>query len=130
MYSSIVLEDLLDLIALARAFPDALPSWRVDTWRTTAGKMLSWLEAMSHPDGQVGFFNDCVVGIALPPAQLSEQARRLGIESQVPPVSGIMRLEPSGYVRMQKGPGIPARRHGTSWSGLSTGARSRRYFEL
>jgi uncharacterized heparinase superfamily protein len=104
MYSSIVLEDLLDLIALARVFPDVLASWRVDTWRTIAGKMLRWLEAMSHPDGQIGFFNDCAVGIALSPAQLREQAHRLGIESQLPPMSGIIRLEPSGYVRMQKGP--------------------------
>ena len=53
MYHSIILEDLLDLINVARAYPDPTMAASVDRWRETAGRMLSWLSALCHPDHEI-----------------------------------------------------------------------------
>ena len=44
---------------------------------------------MSHPDGEIGFFNDSAIGVAPSVSELSNYAARLGfIES---PVRGLIR---------------------------------------
>ncbi len=80
MYHALALEDLLDLANLAAAYAAAIPSHRcsfVANWAETVGRMRRWLAAMCHPDGELGFFNDTAIGIAPPPAELEEYARRL-----------------------------------------------------
>src|SRR5208283_1805791 len=59
MYHSMILEDCLDLLNLRRAYPGLLPDWSA-----VAGRMLGWLNGMSHPDGQISFFNDSAFGVA------------------------------------------------------------------
>src|SRR5262249_17975544 len=58
MCHSIVLEDVLDLVALTRVFPSAAPREVVERWEAIARDMSRWLSAMCHPDGDIAFFND------------------------------------------------------------------------
>lgn len=100
MYHAIALEDILDLINIAQAYGrDDLAT----SWRMRIPSMLRWLEVMSHPDGDLAFFNDTAIGIAPSNAELRDYASRLDIHA-----TGIMpsltHLESSGYVRMEVGP--------------------------
>jgi len=103
MYHALVLEGLLDLIQVSGHFgrnPE-----QVAVWRETVARMLAWLRTMSHPDGQISFFNDAAFDVALPPEALLDYAKRLGISK--PPNQqgeGIALLEDSGYVRVNRGP--------------------------
>lgn len=90
MYHSLLLEDMLDLVNLGRAYPGLLPDWS-----PVAGRMLGWLERMLHPDGQIPFFNDAAFGVAPEPALLFEYAARLSIQPE--PVA----LSESGYIRLE-----------------------------
>jgi len=77
MYQSIVLEDVLDLVNVFRAYgQDSGSTMEV------AGRMRGWLEAMCHDDGEISFFNDAAMGIAPSPAELSRYASDLGIEAK------------------------------------------------
>jgi uncharacterized heparinase superfamily protein len=58
MYHAIFLEDLLDLINLTDRYPGVIRKEHAEQWRATASKMLKWLAAMCHPDGEIAFFND------------------------------------------------------------------------
>src|SRR5690606_13087772 len=49
MYHAIVLEDVLDLLQLDRAFPRVLPAALVARLRGVVGPMLRWLRVMTHP---------------------------------------------------------------------------------
>ena len=79
--------------------------------RITAPKMLAWLDAMTHPDGEIALLNDSAFGGASAPATLAEYAERLGIEPYraselVDAKSGSVRirhLEATGYIRVDWG---------------------------
>jgi uncharacterized heparinase superfamily protein len=105
MYHSIFIEDLLDLVALAQCFPGLVPEATVARWRATIGAMLGWLETMTHPDGDIAFFNDAALGIAARPDALRSRAAHLGIEPTraTPATDGLTRLDPSGYLRLAAG---------------------------
>ena len=102
MYHAIALEDLLDLINLAGTFR------RDDLVRKFASRipaMLEWLLDMSHPDGDVAFFNDSAIGIAPNNADLIRYAEDLGFVI-VPSADGIAHYEQSGYARMELGAAV------------------------
>ena len=102
MYHALALEDMLDLVNLARTFGrDDLAA----EWGMCIPAMLDWLLAMSHSDGGIAFFNDAAFGIAPENAQLLAYARRLGFETLQAP-GGLRRLKPSGYVRLSAGPAV------------------------
>ena len=64
--------------------------------------MIFWLNAMTHPDGNISFFNDAAFGIAVPSSELNSYATKLGHKiSSIP--EGLTYLEESGYVRVTKG---------------------------
>jgi uncharacterized heparinase superfamily protein len=90
MYHSLILEDVLDLINLGRAYPGLLPDLS-----EVAARMLGWLGNMVHPDGRIAFFNDAAFGVAPEPAALIRYADRLGIQSGQGP------LGESGYIRLE-----------------------------
>jgi uncharacterized heparinase superfamily protein len=94
MYHALILEDLLDLTNLASVYSIS------GDWRDTASRMLGWLEAMCHPDGELSFFNDACFGIAPRLCDLRQYAERLGIGNAPPELgeSGFIRLEHSGTV--------------------------------
>lgn len=97
MYHAFALEDMLDLINLHRVAKRRVP----DLWIDKIAPMREWLAAMSHPDGEIAFFNDAAVDIAPSLAILEEYAQRLtGIPSPAP-ASGCRHLRESGYVRVQ-----------------------------
>jgi len=94
MYHALALEDMLDLINLMIATGGVVP----EAWRAHVHRMLGWLNAMSHPDGEIAQFNDAAIGIAPSPAELERYANALGI---APPNSSapVRHLADSGFLR-------------------------------
>jgi len=101
MYHAIILEDLLDLWALARHAGQA-DHTDLKGLPERIGSMGQWLLAMCHPDGQIGFFNDAAFGIAPLPADLSRHAQTLGLNAFRDPAPGVTHLDASGYVRVEQ----------------------------
>jgi uncharacterized heparinase superfamily protein len=103
MYHALAVDDLLDLVNLANTYDDgvlrALASSRISS-------MLIWLQALSHPDGSLGLFNDSADGIAPDTKYLLEYATRLKIDVPSPPAMGITEFRDSGYFRLAKGKAI------------------------
>jgi len=101
MYHSIMLELVLDLLALAKSVdsPIELRSRRL-MLSSVAQKMKSWLTVMTHPDGEIAFFNDASTNIALSPSTLDNYLTRM--EGKVEKFSSplVTHLSASGYVRM------------------------------
>ncbi|MEX0372767.1 heparinase II/III family protein [Spiribacter roseus] len=100
MYHSIVLEDLLDLINLDRAYPECINAELLKSIRARLPAMLEFLAGVCHPDGEIAFFNDAAMGMAPMPAKIFDYARRLGVEwtESRDPIrywsdSGLVRLE-------------------------------------
>ena len=108
MYHSIILEDLLDLINMARAYENSdLSTQKIDLWIQTVQKMRMWLKIMCHPDGKISFFNDSTHGGSPNLSELEAYARRLGVEE----IAGIKNIKDrwsldnlpaSGYIRLEK----------------------------
>jgi uncharacterized heparinase superfamily protein len=104
MYHAIILEDVLDLIQLARLFPVELAAEeRLRAWQILAARMLEWLGNMTHADGEISFFNDAAFGIARTHAELAEYSALLG-GLQSTKASALCMLGTSGYMRLQSGP--------------------------
>lgn len=96
MYHSIILEDLLDIENICRAYG-------VEPIATIAlvDKMRRWLSIMCHPDGEISFFNDAAMGIATAPSALEAYAFRLE-HADLPIASKeVHHLAESGYVRLE-----------------------------
>ena len=102
MYHAIFLEDIMDLINLAQAFPYAISEVTVAHWRKVARSMLYWLSGMTHPDDEIAFFNDAAIGIALSPVKLKDYAARLGLWAD-PIHARTTHFTESGYVRLSSG---------------------------
>ena len=100
MYHAAVLEDVLDLVNLRRAYAKPVPPYLVET----AGRMRQWLAAMTHADGEVAFFNDAAFGQAPTYAALEAYAQRLGLAPVAKQAEALVALAESGYVRASVGP--------------------------
>ncbi len=105
MYHAIVLEDMLDLLNLARRY-GVVGEDTTGRWRAVARAMRSWLGAMSHPDGGLSFFNDAAFGIAPTRAQLEDYASRLSLDPVSQVKGGITSLKESGYLRAASGDAV------------------------
>jgi uncharacterized heparinase superfamily protein len=101
MYHAVVVEDFLDLVQLSLVFPGSLAPELADELRRTVTRMLRWLHVMSHPDGQISFFNDAAFGIAASYAELARYARQLGVDVDDRPLTPVEVLPASGYVRLE-----------------------------
>ena len=97
MYHAIFLEDLLDLINIHQAYDRSLP----DNLENKIVQMLEWLKAMSHPDGDIAFFNDSALDVAPSFVELLSYADRLGIVFINKQVDGLIHLKKSGYIRVE-----------------------------
>lgn len=82
MYHNIILADLLDLCNLNRVYLCEQICQRIDNWKTVVQKMIHFAVAVSHPDGDVSFFNDSAFGIAPKISDLISYAERLGVLEQ------------------------------------------------
>ena len=105
MYHALILEDVLDLVNLSVACDDPLTAQVCHEWRAIAERMLAWLEAVTHPDGEISFFNDAAFGIAPQLAELDDYANRLGIMS-AGAVDPTKVLSKTGYIRVEQGPAV------------------------
>ncbi|VFM99578.1 MAG: Uncharacterized conserved protein, heparinase superfamily, partial [Candidatus Kentron sp. G] len=117
MYHALVLEDLLDLDNLVRAYPGAPLPGRFDITGAitdTIARMGDWLQTLCHPDGEIAFFNDAAMGIAPAPAELAAYAVRLGLAPPAMPVAAtpspaapistrLVHRKDSGYIRASLG---------------------------
>lgn len=110
MYHATLLEDLLDLVQLGDRYPGVIAPDALAAWRETAVRMLRWLRVMTHPDGEIAFFNDAAFGIAASLAALEDYARRVLAlplardERDDEPRIDV--LPDSGYVRLHSGTAV------------------------
>lgn len=102
MYQSLIAEGMLHLVNLHRTYGEPYP----EAWDRLLDRMLGWLACMCHPDGEISFFNDAAFGVALPPHDLFEYAKRLGFEAPAAPSVGITHLAESGYARLDLPPAV------------------------
>lgn len=105
MYHAIILEDLLDLVNLAAA-AGLDEGGHCARWREVSARMGDWLAAMTHPDGEIAFFNDAAINIAPSPVRVATYAERLGVRPARAPGEGVTHLRESGYVRLQRGDAV------------------------
>ena len=80
MYHCVLLWDLCDLIKLARWSGFAELRRREEKLVNTLAAGIRWLRAMTHPDGEISFFNDAVLDEAPVPADIESYAETLGID--------------------------------------------------
>ena len=106
MYHSMILEDFLDLIQLAGAIPGVVPAAVVDDLKRYSRNMLEWLDVVTHPDGEIGFFNDAAFGVAQTPAVLAAYSAALTGAGSGRPAAGSRHLAESGLVRLVAGPAV------------------------
>jgi uncharacterized heparinase superfamily protein len=106
MYHAIVLEDLLDLLNLGRvykrSFDDGVPA----RFTEAAMRMQRWLRLMTHPDGEIAFFNDAAIGIAGSPQAIDQYALRLGLRPTEDRPATLEHLSATGYVRLARGDAV------------------------
>jgi uncharacterized heparinase superfamily protein len=103
MYHALALEDMLDLQNLLRCYEQNLPGHALihrDSWRLKTSQMLTWLNTMCHPDGEISFFNDAALGIAPSCEELGAYADRLGISPQCQRTDSRI-LPDTGYARLE-----------------------------
>jgi uncharacterized heparinase superfamily protein len=103
MYHALALEDVLDLLNAACAWPGRIPAALLEQLAQLAPAMLHWLDCMCHPDGEIALFNDSALDGAPSRAALFEYAERLGLTPSAP-VRSFEHLTASGYVRVERGP--------------------------
>jgi len=99
MYHAIILEDILDLINLARTMGQPVPA----QWTDALPRMRRWLLAMTHDDGCIALFNDAAFDVAPQFAELEAYARRLDLPPAAPLQPGLLPLTDSGYFRWKAG---------------------------
>jgi uncharacterized heparinase superfamily protein len=100
MYHASALEDLLDLVNILSAFGRPVP----DHWLSLVARMRNWLAVMTHPDGEIAFFNDAAFGAAPTQRDLAQYAHRLGLPAAQLAHTQLATLAASGYVRAALGP--------------------------
>ena len=108
MYHAIILKDMFDLINILNCVPagqrNVMAPLRAAAESRLPG-MLGWLSVMTHPDGEIAFFNDAAFGIAPRPEEIHAYGKRLGIAADLKgDVQGIIHLRDSGYIRINSGP--------------------------
>ena len=103
MYHALAVEDMLDLANLFRAYPAVSAGRDAASAGERIEVMRAFLRAVCHPDGEVGFFNDSAQGVAPTLSELEAYARRLGGPPAPPTADGLRVLEPSGYIRVDRG---------------------------
>lgn len=77
MYQAIIVWDILDLINLARAYPNRIDKNMHDTLVEYSIRMIVWLKEMTHLNGEYVRFNDCAFGVANPLLEILDYAKRL-----------------------------------------------------
>jgi len=106
MYHRIVLEDLLDLINLFQVF---FPESNMEILKqliTSSKRMFNWMDLMSHPDGEVTFFNDSAMAIAAPETSLKAYAELLSLKNFEMNRRPHLLMKESGFFRWEEGDAV------------------------
>ena len=107
MYTAIAVFDILDLIKIGRITSRNENPELNRKLHLIAEKGLSWLQIMSHPDGDVSFFNDSSKGVAPKISYLLSYANTLGVSpSQKIDTRALETLKTSGYSRISLGENV------------------------
>jgi len=77
MYHAIILEDILDLIAISKGKEFLFPNGVLLRLEAISRRMFEWLSRMSHPDGRISFFNDAAFNIAPTLGEIQQYANRI-----------------------------------------------------
>lgn len=103
MYHALATEDVCDLINISVCYgrSELASDWRCHQ----LPKMLRWLKTMSHPDGDIGFFNDSAIGVAPANSEILSYANRIGVFEDSA-IDGVTFLQNSGYLRLQAGEAV------------------------
>jgi len=80
MYHSQMLVDMLDIFNLTKAYSGLVSVELISLIRIKIPIMLDYMEAMSHPDNGLSFFNDSVNGIAPNKETIENYAKKLGFK--------------------------------------------------
>jgi uncharacterized heparinase superfamily protein len=96
MYHAIVLEGVLDLINLGRVFR----RHELSQLEVLVQPMLTWLECMTHPDGNIALFNDSAIGQAGTYRDLLQYGQRLGLGATTERTKPLHVMPASGYARV------------------------------
>ena len=100
MYHAGFVEDLLDAANIMRAYGRSVDA----AWPALLSRSLVWLAAMSHPDGDIAFFNDAAFGVAPSLAALRDYAGRLTLPVATAGRPALCRLDASGYLSIDLAP--------------------------
>ena len=100
MYHAIFLEDVLDLINISKVYSQVIQEAHINKWTKIVKKMISWLDTMTHPDGDISFFNDAALEIAPKLDELYKYAQRLGLDLNSTKFNKVTHLTDSGYIRL------------------------------
>jgi len=107
MYTAMAMLDILDLIKIGRITSRDRYSKLDKNLCFIAQRGLFWLQIMSHPDGEVSFFNDSSTGVAPKISYLLAYASTLGVfPSQKIDTQTLSILKSSGYSRMSVGENV------------------------
>lgn len=102
MYHSLLLEDLMDLFNLHSAYGKPMDC----PLDETIAKMSAWLKTMTHPDGEIVFFNDAAGGIAAKAHDLEDYAGRLAMQPSFSLSTRSGLLSDSGFARIENGDAV------------------------
>ena len=101
MYHSLILENGLDLLNLARA-SERTPEGFADALAGVLARMTEALARWTGPDGRIALFADSAWGVAAEPEALFDYAQRLGV-IDAPPIAEDGAAEGSAYERRTNG---------------------------
>ena len=101
MYHAIFLEDLLDIYQLMQCYAqhDLID---LEYLKHKIQAMLVWLQHLSHPDGEIAFFNDAAFAIAANHQQLLDYAQALSISVVKHSQKNDSYLKDSGYIAVYR----------------------------
>ena len=97
MYHALFLEDVLDLINLLRAYQFETPL--LARLFEVVPVMQQWLAALTHPDGDIAFFNDATTGQAPRCTELESYRQRLHLPLPEAERRALTVFRESGYIR-------------------------------
>lgn len=110
MYHALAFEDALDIVNVVACYDRTAPvedCKRIRTWLVPRLQaMRRWLRVMSHPDGDIGLFNDAATGIAPTVAELEAYFARCVPDAPALSLKAVEELADSGYVRLCHGAAV------------------------